>query len=223
MFLCLFACRVSLFAPEMEEQLKALTEQVQKLQADNDRLRAMTRASMSTDPVEGAGCGTPPERVDVHARYIYFPGERKCPKFTGKSSDALSVEKWVEEIRRSLRYRCMSLDEQALFIYDHLEGEARTEIKFHSLSDRNDPERILTILTDMYGCSQSYIGLQKQFYHKHYKQAEGESLREYSHSLLSLMDAIKRQSPQPSLNSDQLLRDQFVEYVRDGMLQRELK
>lgn len=52
---------------------------------------------------------------------------------------------------------------------------------------------------------------------------DGESLREYSHALLSLMEVIKRRSPRVIPNADHLVRDQFIEYVRDGMLRRELK
>ncbi|XP_037402125.1 uncharacterized protein LOC119265439 [Pygocentrus nattereri] len=215
---------MSLPNSDMEEQLRALNERVQQLQAENDRLKATEGVNVGASTSNGEETQAS-MRAEVSQnrfeRYIYIPRERKCPRFSGKSADMPSVEDWVEEVRRSLEGRHMSPREQALFIYDHLDGEAKTEIKFRPASERNDPEKILTILVDIYGCSKSYIGLQKQFFHR--RQLEGESLREYSHSLLSLMEIIKRQSPRPIANGDHLVRDQFIEYVRDSMLRRELK
>lgn len=206
----------------MEEQLRILTERVQQLQADNERLKASSTSVPETvvNPL-GSGSNTNDGRNPMSERYVFVPRERKCPRFSGKSSDGLTVEDWVEEMRRSLESRHMSPSEQALFVYDHLDGEAKTEIKFRPVADRKNHNRILDILVEIYGCSQSYISLQKQFFQR--RQLEGESLREFSHSLLSLMEVIKRRSPTAIPNTDHLVRDQFIEHVRDGMLRRELK
>lgn len=192
-----------------------LTERLQQLEADNERLRVseMTANSVSdsvANPVQQAGSSnTTDYRNPVSERYVFVPRERKCPRFSGKSSDG------------SLESRHMSSSEQALFVYDHLDGEAKTEIKFRAVADRKNHNRILDILVEIYGCSQSYISLQKQFFQR--RQLEGESLREFSHSLLSLMEVIKRRSPTAIPNADHLVRDQFIEHVRDSMLRRELK
>ncbi|KAL7879398.1 hypothetical protein SRHO_G00016520 [Serrasalmus rhombeus] len=55
------------------------------------------------------------------------------------------------------------------------------------------------------------------------KQLEGESLQEFSHALLALMDKVKQSAPNIVLNSDVLVRDQFVEHVLDSTHRRELK
>lgn len=73
----------------------------------------------------------------------------------------------------------------------------------------------------MYGCSQSLVGLQKQFFQ--HRQLEGESLREYSHALMALMEAMKRKNLPGICNPDHTLRDQFIEHMRDNTLRRELK
>lgn len=78
----------------------------------------------------------------------------------------MTVEDWVEEVSRSLSVRPVSIAEKALFVYDLLDGEAKTEVKFHPLENRDDPEKIFSILFDMYGCSQSFVGLQKQFFQR---------------------------------------------------------
>lgn len=230
-----FVCIARVMSTEglnVEEQLKQLTERIQQLQADNDRLRAspVGEGAGATRPAgEGLGetgaaeSSAAPTSVTVERpeRYVYLPRERKCPRFSGKSTDPLPIEEWVEEARRSLAVRHMSRAEQALFLYDLLDGEAKNEIRFRPSTDRVDPEKILTILTETYGCSQSFVSLQKQFFQR--KQKEGESIREFSHALLSLMEAIKRRNPTGILNSDALVRDQLIEHVRDGLLRRELK
>ena len=55
------------------------------------------------------------------------------------------------------------------------------------------------------------------------KQLEGETLQEFSHALMCLMDNVLKKAPNGLLNKDVLLRDQFVEHVSDCSLRRELK
>ena len=97
---------------ELAEQLRALTELVQKLQSDNEKLReevntrpvlsnpdaAVGEPSVSVDPGQGPVPATtsPP----VTRRYVFLPRERKCPRFSGKiAQDSLTVEEWVDEAR----------------------------------------------------------------------------------------------------------------------------
>ncbi|KAL2094491.1 hypothetical protein ACEWY4_009210 [Coilia grayii] len=232
---------------DMAAQLQALTELVKQLQADNSRLREEVN-KMATSTSGNAGSSDdsagqfptpatpilsrPPSMVDVAPprptptgvaeHYVYIPRERKCPRFSGKlPPDSLTAEDWVEETRRHLSARPMSRSEQALVVFDLLDGEARAEIKFRPISERDEPDKIFSILLSTYGCSQSYISLQKQFFQR--RQLEGESLREFSHALLYLLEAVKRRDPACFAHPEVVLRDQFVENVRDGMLKRELR
>ncbi|XP_041920078.1 uncharacterized protein LOC121714900 [Alosa sapidissima] len=217
---------------EMAAQLRTLTELVQQLQADNTKLREEV-AQRSVPPTPDSLPGQSPRPGPVNEavrpaptgvveRYVYIPRERKCPRFSGRlSHDSLTVEDWVEEARRHLSSRHMPLSEQVLTIFDLLDGEARTEVKFRPASDRDDPDKIFGILTSIYGCSHSYISLQKQFFQR--RQLAGESLREYSHALMHMMEAVKRRDPVCFANPDVVLRDQFIEHVGDSMLKRELR
>lgn len=67
----------------------------------------------------------------------------------------------------------------------------------------------------------SCVALQEAFFSR--KEQEGESLQEFSLSLMSLMERIKESAPEGMPNSKTLLRDQFVEQVLDGTLRYELK
>lgn len=54
-------------------------------------------------------------------------------------------------------------------------------------------------------------------------QHDGETLKEFSLALLSLMSAVKQSAPSEIPDADVLLRDQFIENLVDGFLRWELK
>jgi len=205
------------------EDLQELRDLVRQLQADKEQLlkeRAEPNSPQSAPGPSGAGPSSgvnmdllPPERL------LYIPRERKCPSFRGPSG--IPVEDWVEEVRATIRARHLRPIDQAYFIFDHLDGEAKDEIRYRPRADREDPERILVILQDLYGCSKSYVSLQQSLFSR--KQLEGESLQEFSHALYCLMEKIERCAPKGMPNAATLLRDQFIEHVCDSDLRRELK
>ena len=210
----------------MEDKIRALKELVTELQADNTRLReaATPQPVQQVEVLNPESSSTivtnavvpPVERV-----YIQAPRERKCARFSGKmSQDAITVEDWVEEARMSLASRFMTSKEQASFLYDLLDGEAKREVKFSSREERENPDSILAILQENFGCSQSYVVLQKQFFQR--RQQEGESIRQYSHALAELMELLKSRDPRGVSNPDLVLRDQFIENIREELLHREL-
>lgn len=136
--------------------------------------------------------------------------------FKGKSGMKLS--EWIEEVEAFMRACHLSVKDQSFFLFDHLEGEARQEIKYRRSTDRNDPEKIKSILQELYGCSQSYVALQEAFFSR--KQQDDETLLEFSLALMSLMDKVKQRAPDALVNAEVLLRDQFSEHVFDGALRR---
>lgn len=198
-------------AMSQDEELARLREELQNLKLENQRLR---------EPVD-QGNGARSEGGQ-RREVVYIPRERKCPNFSGKTGPgSLSIEDWLEEVECCTRGRQMSEVEKALFMYDHLEGEARSEIKFRPRTDRENATVLINVLTELYSCSNSYVSLQYQFFDR--RQKEGESLQEYSLGLLSIMDRILKTNSAAMPSSDQVLQDQFCEGVRDHMLRRELK
>lgn len=197
----------------MAEELQDLRDQVAVLMAENEKLRldqvqptASTSARTTTAP--------------VIERLVYIPRDRKCPMFRGHTG--ISLGEWVEEVEACMRARHLSQPaDRAFFLFDHLEGEARNEIKYRASADRENPDKIFSILQDLYGCSDSYVALQEAFFSR--KQQEGETLLEFSLALLSLMDRVKARSPNNMPNAEILMRDQFIEHVLDGALRRVLK
>lgn len=139
--------------------------------------------------------------------------------FRGKSG--IGLTEWLEEARACMRARHLSTLDQAFFLFDHLEGEARDEIKYRPYVEREDPDKIISVLPELYGCPKSYVALQEAFFSR--RQQEGETLQEFSLALMGLMALVKERAPTGLINAETLLRDQFVEHVLDGALRRELK
>nr|XP_055042796.1 uncharacterized protein LOC129429861 [Misgurnus anguillicaudatus] len=216
----------------MENELQEMRDLVAQLQLDNERLRQERAAVERPDPVAPSSSAAPsgsaarpstPRSADVAAstveRFVFIPRDRRCPNFNGRSG--VSLDEWLEEARACMRVRNMTPEEQAFFLYDHLEGEARNEIKYRSSADKSDPDKIIAALREVYGCAESYIALQEAFFSR--RQREGETLLEFSLELLGLFEKVKNQSPCEVLNGDVIVRDQFVECVSDNALRRELK
>lgn len=202
--------------------MQQLRDLVAQLRAENERLReegvAPQAGPSGAPPVppavaSGALPAGPTERL------VVVPRDRRCPMFNGKSG--IGITEWVEEVQACIRARHLSVADRAFFIFDHLEGEAREEIKYRTDAEKRDPAKILAILTELFGCARSYVTLQQAFFSR--KQQEGETLLEFSLALMALMEQVKQCAPDGSLNVEVLLRDQFVEHVLDSALRRELK
>ncbi|XP_073331852.1 uncharacterized protein [Pagrus major] len=199
---------------ESEDQLAALREQFRALQAENELLKQ----AASNSHASSASASAP--RID---RTVYVPRERRCPKFYGDqdSPDSIGLEDWMEEVEACLEGRRFSNKEKAIFLLDHLGGEPRSEIKHRPHREREDPQKIIDILKLLYGGKKPLVVLQQRFYER--RQQEGESLRQFSHALMSLMDDVLDKNPDAVPNSEVALRDQFVERVRDGTLRHHLR
>lgn len=62
-----------------------------------------------------------------------------------------------------IRVRHLKPVDQAYFIYDHLEGEAKDEIRYRPRAEREDLKNILAGLQDLYVCSK-YVSLQQRLF-----------------------------------------------------------
>lgn len=206
-----------------EEEAQQLRDLVSQLKAENERLRRERAADVggaaSSSSASSRQASAVAEAAVATERLIVIPRDRKCPMFNGRSG--IGIAEWIEEIEACMRARRLSVADQALFIFDHLEGEAKEEIRFRPSRERGDPPTVFTILKDLYGCAKSYVTLQQAFFSRH--QLEGETLQEFSLALLALMEQVKQCAPDEMPNAGTLLRDQFTEHVLDSALRRELK
>ncbi|XP_041918425.1 uncharacterized protein LOC121682373 isoform X3 [Alosa sapidissima] len=191
----------------MEEEMQELRDMVAQLKADNERLRqeraaagANTTASTSTATPDAPARLVPPPVIPgpPMERLVFIPRDKKCPTFRGGSG--ISIDEWEEEVWACMRARHLSTVDQAFFIFDHLEGDAREEIKYRPAIEREDPVKVLSILHELYGCSQSHVSLQEAFFSR--KQQDGEGLLEFSLALMNLMGKVKQAAPHAVTNAE---------------------
>lgn len=197
----------------MAEELEQLRARVQELEAERNRLQ------QERDTADAGSSAQGQQNISVTDRIIYLPRERKCPVFRG--THGIGVDEWVEEVKASMRVRHVGPADRAAFIFDHLEGEARDEIKYRSAAEREDSDKVFEILKELYGCQRPYVSLQEEFFSR--RQLDGESLQEYSHALFCLMDKVEANAPYQLTNVSVMLRDQFAQNVNNSDLRRELK
>ena len=102
-----------------------------------------------------------------------------------------------------------------------MESQAKEEVRLYPKKEREDPDRILDILLQVFGERRSVSQLLRAFYDR--KQKEGESIRSYSHLLHELVMNVIQRDSNVFPDSDKALRDHFVETVKDSHLRRILK
>lgn len=145
--------------------------------------------------------------------------ERKVDKFSGKRTD-IDVDDWIEDVRRIFKARPRSDEECVDFIYSHLEGEAKDEIKYRR-DIKDDPEAIFDCLNRVFGIKESVTLLQKNFFER--AQREHESIRQYSYALLELFQKITKKDSAIFQNRDKTLCEHFVNNLYDSAIRKEMK
>ncbi|XP_062322169.1 uncharacterized protein LOC134023827 [Osmerus eperlanus] len=180
----------------METELEELRRRVQTLNTENEQLQQQVGTVGGSQATSSRSIHTPlnPEAGTSAAAERLVYLPRERRCATFRGGEEEDIFEWMEDIKASFRVRRLLPVEEALFILDHLEGSARREIRFRP---------------------------QEKFFS--HKQGEGESLQDFSHGLLALMEQIIQHAPGGMPNSGDLLRDQFVEHVFDHGLRRELK
>ncbi|KAI5626698.1 hypothetical protein C0J50_13742 [Silurus asotus] len=154
--------------------------------------------------------------------YIYVPRERQVQPFSGEyNKDGRSVEEFVEEVERVLRARNQTQEEQMDFIISLLRGPALEEVRLCVGNQSRRVEDLLIFLQEAFGERRSGTQLLQMFYNR--KQLDGEDLRSFSHALSRLVSSAAKQLPGGLANEQVVLRDQFVEGVRDTALRRVLR
>lgn len=148
--------------------------------------------------------------------FLLLPSQKKLPTFSGLAEGKL--EDWISDMLSAIEARPLSEEERVNFVYQHLSGPAKDEIRYRG---RESVCIIFSTLRDVFGVRGSSVQLQRAFFDR--RQKEGEKLRDFSHSLLDLFERAKRKSPHLMENKEHLLNHQFAEGVSDGILRKHLK
>ena len=157
-----------------------------------------------------------PERV-----YVYAPRDVKCPRFSGERANVGgSVEDWIREARKALVGQPFTVAEQVQWVCGLLDGEAKREVAFSLDTERASLEEVFAVLLDHFGCDQTYVAIQRQFFHR--RQGEHESIREFTQALVALLGQLQQKDPRVVPLPDMVLRDTFIENIYNTRLHQEL-
>lgn len=154
--------------------------------------------------------------------FVYVPRERHISPFSGDfEKDGRSVDDFIEEVKRVLRARNQSDQDEFDFVMSLLRGAALEEVRLRCDVDNDQVSDLFTHLQEAFQDKRSVPQLLHSFYS--HRQNEGEDLQEFSHALSKALSAVLRSDPQVVVNERVVLRDQFIEGVRDLSLKRELR
>ena len=143
---------------------------------------------------------------------IIYQKPEKLKHFNGTQD----VVEWVDDCRLCLK-KYMTEADQVNFILNHLDDVAKKELRLHGVLKTAD--EVFSILYSNFGGSEVYSQAQRKFFDR--LQSPGESVRDYSIALSSLMARTKR--IKTIGNEDEVLRDHFISGLRDSVLRKELR
>ena len=189
----------------MEELRQEFGELQRRWEADHQELQNLRAAQTALPP-------SPPPTFIVQR-------ERKLRRYDGTTEPLLAD--WVEEARSCLQAQQLRGETAANFLLSYLDGSARAEMRCQPTDVRQDAEAVLTALQDVFGEKATANQLLRQFFFR--RQLASEPIAAYSHALVELADRICRLTPKSAEERDLMLREQFIENVRDVLLRWELK
>ena len=110
---------------------------------------------------------------------------------------------------------------QVEFIYDHLVGQAKDELRIRPEADRNTASKILDIMETAFEDAEIVGQLQQRFYQ--HCQKSNESLQTSSLVLMKLMDRITKKDKKVLGDKGLMLKEGCIDGVTDSLLRREMK
>ena len=201
--------------------LNALREEIERLKLEN----AKTKEALSilgNDVTSSQSSQPTPSASAQAAQVVYYSRERKMKKFSGRrGTEEEKVEDFVENVRRYISVRKMNPLEGTDFISSLLESPAKDEVRLRPQSDRNSPEKLCDILIEAFGERRTTPQLLRNFYER--RQKDGETLREFLHSLCEIYDRISTRNGLQQETRDLAIRDQLADSVKDSLLRKELR
>ena len=145
--------------------------------------------------------------------------ERKLRHFSGVGD--VSLVDWLKEARACIVVQRLTGHAAANLLISYLEGAARMEIRCQADEVRGIAEQILSALKEVFGDNSSTSQLLRAFCER--RQQSAETVSDYSHGLVELVDRLQRTSSVIADDCDRMLREHVIENVRDDHLRRELK
>ncbi|CAG2186000.1 unnamed protein product [Mytilus edulis] len=148
--------------------------------------------------------------------------QRPFTKLSGrpeKDKDPI-ISEWLEDAREHL---VTIPDEKAKidFLMQNLISPAKDEIRLRPLLERDSADKILLLIHSIYDGDDSVSQLQQLFFQRN--QKDDETLQDYSLNLMEIFDQINKRYNTVLGDKDKVLKDRFIEGIKEPHLKREVK
>ena len=194
----------------IEEQLAALTTRLKDLEMQVGQL------GEQTPPDTTAATPGPPSTAP--AIKVSLPREKRFGKYSGARDDRV-LEDWISDAQRALRGQ--SGGEAVDTLIFHLEGVAKKEVKLRPTSQWSSSSGVFTISREVFSEQLTETQARRKFFAR--RQGDRESVQDFAHALMVLLSQVERLGRALVTNKDTLLKEQFVENLRDPTLCRDIK
>lgn len=141
-------------------------------------------------------------------------------KFSVLNSDA-DVTEWCTIMEKYVTERFSGEPERVMFILEHLERKAKTEVKFNFNLEKVSAGEVLTLIRSIYRPVDDVLKLQQKFYSRNQKSEE--TLPDYAVVLMDLLRAICDKTKISDTEKELMIKGRFADGVFNVELRRELK
>ncbi|CAC5405564.1 unnamed protein product [Mytilus coruscus] len=107
------------------------------------------------------------------------------------------------------------------FLMQNLISPAKDEIRLRPLLERDSADKILFLIHGIYDGDDSVSQLQQLFFQRN--QKDDETLQDYSLNLMKIFDQINKRDNTVLGDKDKVLKDRFIEGIKEPHLKREVK
>ena len=105
------------------------------------------------------------QKKKSNSAYLLMPPQRKIKPFTGKSQDTtITLEDWLCDVNASIASRPLAEQDKVQFMFQHLDGPAREEVKLRPTEERDTVEKFTKILHDVFDIKATGVQLQRHFF-----------------------------------------------------------
>lgn len=149
---------------------------------------------------------------------VTVPREKRFGRYGGTRDDRV-LEDWIADAERAVRGQSDAEAVDTLLF--HLEGVAKEEVKLRPTSQWSSPGGVFQILREAFSEQLTETQARRKFFAR--RQGDRESAQDFAHALMVLLSRVERLSGETETGKDVLLKEQFVENLKDPTLRRDIK
>ena len=199
--------------PPLDDAAETLATFQERLKQLEDQLLQL---NVGGQP-EATGAGTSSTGAQPTI-WVSVPREKRFGKYSGARDDRI-LDDWIADADRAVRGQADAEAVDTLLF--HLEGVAKEEVRLRPTSEWSSPSGVFQILREAFSEQLTETQARRKFFAR--RQGDRESTQDFAHALMVLLSRVERLTGAPETSKDVLLKEQFVENLKDLTLRRDIK